>query len=381
MRSAAGLGRFAQFLIAATLLCILAGAAGASSSYTSATIPVNLGFDAITRSSSGLLLSGTTTLDGDQGVSCLMARANARSLALSGLVEPFCDSPLFSGHSVVAVQQEARTMVASVRIAHLSATGQVELGPVVVKYTQLSDTHLESVYADGSLWLYAPIVPSGGRALRISGTTGQVLQDTPVLPAMDRPIIAANADGLYLAPNPETGFLGRGPQPNENGIIYHVGIDASGVQIFDASTSKVFQGYVDWMTGDRTSLWADICHGPVADPRCMITRFDGSSPKPVFRQPDRNLTAFWVIGSVAQGFYSVALKGGRTSSSGDVIRIDPATGAVKIITSLPLPDYWQGYWYDGATEAALSGRALYVLSPPGNQTPGALYRVPLRGAW
>jgi hypothetical protein len=380
MRGAAGLGRFVQLLVAAVSLCVLVGAAGASSSYTSVTVPVNLGFDAITSSSSGLLLSGTTTLDGDQGVSCLMASANPRSLGLSGLVEPFCDSPVLSGHSVVAVQQEARTMVASVRIARLSASGRVELGPVVVRYTQLSDTHLESVYADGSLWLYAPIVPGGGRALRISAATGEVLQDTPVLPAMDRPIIAANADGLYLAPSPETGFLGRGPQPNENGIIYHVGIDASGVQIFDASSSRVFQGYVEWMTGDGTSLWADICHRPVADPRCMITRFNGSSPHPVFETSDRDLTAFWVIGSVAQGFYSVALKAGRTSSSGDVIGIDPATGSVKVIASLPLPDYWQGYWYDGATETALSGRALYVLSPPGSQTPGVLYRVPIPGA-
>ena len=130
MRGEAGLGRFVQLLIAATLVCVLVGAGGAASSYTSTAIPVDLGFDAITSSSSGLLLSGTTTLDGDQGVSCLMARANARSLALSGLVEPFCDSPLLSGHAVFAVQREARTMVVSVRIARLSPTGQVELGPV-----------------------------------------------------------------------------------------------------------------------------------------------------------------------------------------------------------------------------------------------------------
>ena len=138
-----------------------------------------------------------------------MARANASTLALSDIVEPFCDSPLLSGHSVVAVQQGSRSMLTSVRIAHLSPTGQVEVGPVVVTYEEASDTHLESVYAAGSLWLYAPDTPGGGgRALRISETTGQVLQDTPVSPAMDRPVIGANENGLYLAPNPETGFLG-----------------------------------------------------------------------------------------------------------------------------------------------------------------------------
>ncbi|MGH9614802.1 MAG: hypothetical protein ACRD4P_17190 [Bryobacteraceae bacterium] len=365
-------------MIAATLLCSCVAAASASGSYTSATIPANLAFTAIASSSSGLVLSGTTTLDGDQGVLCLMARANARTLALSGIVEPFCDSPLLSGRSVVAVQQGSRSMVTSVRIAHLSPTGQVEVGPVVVTYEEASDTHLESVYAAGSLWLYAPSTPSGGRALRISEATGQVLQDTPVSPAMDRPIIGANANGLYLAPNPETGFLGSANVPNENGIIYHVGIGASGVQIFDASPGKRFLGYVSWITGDGNSLWADICHRPVGH-RCMITRFNGSSPKPVFQASDRDLTAFWVIGSLAQGFYSVALRGGATTSAHYVIRIDPATGAVKVITTVPLPEFWSGAWYDGSNEAALYRRSFYLLSPPGNQTAGTLYRVRLLG--
>lgn len=370
----------AQLLVAAMPFCFSLAAASASGSYTSVTIPANLAFTAIASSPSGLVLSGTTTLDGDQGVLCLMAKADARTLALSGIVEPFCDSPLLSGHSVVAVQQGSRSMLTSVRIAHLSPAGRVVVGPVVVRYEEASDTHLESVYAAGSLWLYAPDTPGGGgRALRISATTGQVLQDTSVTPAMDRPVIGANANGLYLAPNPETGFLGSRPLPKENGIIYHVGIGASGVQIFDGSLGKQFSGYVNWIVGDANSLWADICHRPVAASRCMITRFNGSSPKPVFRVSDRGLTAFWVVGGVAHGFYSVALPRGRTSSSGEVIGIDPATGAVKVITSVPLPEYWQGYWYGGSAEAALYGRSLYLLSPSGNQTAGALYRVRLSG--
>src|SRR5579862_2008927 len=362
--SGVGLKRLARLLLAGTLLCSLVAAATASGSYTSAAIPANLAFTAIASTRPGLVLSGTTTLAGDQGVLCLMARATPRTLALFGLVEPFCDSPLPSGHSIVAVQQPSPRMVTSVRIARLSPTGHIQVGPVVVRYEEASDTHLESVYAAGSLWLYAPDTSSGGgRALRISERTGRVLQDTPVSPAMDRPVIGANANGLYLAPNPETGFLGSAKSPNENGIIYHVGIGASGVQIFDAAPRKQFQGYVSWITGDGNSLWADICYRP-AGRRCMITRFNGSSPKPVFQVSDRDLTAFWVIGSVARGFYSVALRGGATTSADDVIRIDPATGAVKVITTLPLPEYWQGAWYGGSTEAALDGRSLYLLSPP-----------------
>jgi hypothetical protein len=153
MRSRVGLKRLAQLLIAATFLCSLAAAARASVSYTSATIPSNLAFTAMASSPTGLVLSGTTTLDGDQGALCLMARANARTLALSGIVEPFCDSPLLSGRSVVAVQRHSGSMLTSVRIAHLSPTGHVEVGPVVVRFEEASDTHLESVYTAGSLWL------------------------------------------------------------------------------------------------------------------------------------------------------------------------------------------------------------------------------------
>ena len=371
-----GLKRCVQVLITATFLCSAVASAGTSGSYASVAFASNLGFTAIAVSPSGLVLSGTTTLDGDQGVLCLMARANARTLAVSDIVEPFCDSPLLSGHSVAAIQQRSRSMVTSVRIAHLSPTGQVELGPVVVRYEEASDTHLESVYTAGSLWLYAPSTPTGGRALRISETSGRVLQDTPVSPAMDRPVIAANANGLYLAPNPETGFLGSAKLPTENGIIYHVGIGASSVKIFDVAAGKRFLGYVSWITGDGNSLWADICHRPVGH-RCLISRFNGSSPKPVFQVSDRDLTGFWAIGSIRQGFYSVALRGGATTSADYVIRIDPATGAVKIITTVPLPEFWPGDWYDGATDAALHGHSLYLLSPGTNQTPGTLYRVPL----
>ena len=311
-----------------------------------------------------------------------MARANATTLALSRIVEPLCDSPLLSGHVVAAVQDEARTMVASVRIAHLSPTGQIELGPVVVTYGVASDTHLESVYAAGSLWLYAPNTPKGGQALRISEATGQVLQDTPVSPAMDRPVIAANANGLYLAPDPETGFLGRGRQPNENGIIYHVGIGAAGVQVFDASPHNPFLGYVSWITGYANSLWAEICRRP-GQGVCTIVRFNGSSPKPVFQVSDRNLTGFWVIGTPSEGFYTVTQPRGaadRTSFNDDIVRVDPSTGAVKIITSVTVPEFWQGNLYSGVAEAAVSGRSLYVLVPPGNETPGTLSRIPLPGA-
>lgn len=130
MRRRFGLKRLAQLLLEAALLCSLVASASASNSYTSATIPSMLAFTAMASSPSGLVLSGTTTLDGDQGVLCLVARANPRNLTLSSFVEPFWDSPFLSGHAVVAVQEGSRSMLTSVRIARLSPTGHVEVGPV-----------------------------------------------------------------------------------------------------------------------------------------------------------------------------------------------------------------------------------------------------------
>lgn len=273
-------------------------------------------------------------------------------------------------------------MVVSVRIAHVTPSGHVEIGPVVVTYTELSDTHLETVRASGSLWLYAPNTPNGGRALRISETTGQVLQDTAVSPAMDRPIIAANENGLYLAPTSNTGFLGRGRAPKENGIIYRVGIDASAVQVFDASSASPFPGYVSWIVGDGHSLWADICQRPVGR-ACAITRFNGPTAKPVFQVSDRKMTGDWVVGNASQGFYGVLparYSGGQETADEEVVRIDPVSGAVEAIAAVPLPEFWSGNSFSGASEATVFDDALYLLVPPGSTASdptGALYRVAL----
>ena len=105
--------RFVPMLIAASLL-LARWHPAASTAYSSTTVPVNLDFSAIAASIWGLVLSGTATLNGDQGVACLRAKVNPTTLALSGIVEPLCDTPRLIEEPVAAVQAEARTMVATV---------------------------------------------------------------------------------------------------------------------------------------------------------------------------------------------------------------------------------------------------------------------------
>lgn len=378
-------GASRAFVAAAFLVLIPGGWVQTSTSYSSAAIPPSLNFGDVSSSPSGLVLSGSATLDGDLGVACLSAKVNPTTLALSGPVEPLCtDTPLLTGHSVAVVQREARTMVASVRIANLTPSRELHIGPVVLTYTVLSDTHLETVRTSGSLWLYAPNTPGGARALRISESTGKVLQDTSVSPAMDRPVIAANKNGLYLAPAFNSGFLGSGLTPNESGIIYHVGIGSQHVQIFDAWPHATrFPGFISWMAGSGSSLIADICQWPVGT-SCMITRFDGTDSKPVFQLSDHHLTTYSIVGDISRGFYGVNppnYGSSQASVTGRVIHIDPSNGMISTIAQIPLPNGWQGFG-PYSREAALYRKSLYLLVPPRSNSadlPGILYRIPLEG--
>lgn len=379
-------GIIGAFAMVTVLVLAMGRSAKASTTFSSVAIPSSLYFQAIAATPSNLVLSGTATLDGDRGVACLTAKVNPATLRLSGIVEPQCsDTPLLTGRSVAVAQTEARNMVESVRIAHLTPSGELHIGPVILTYTVLSDTHLETARSSGSLWLYAPDTPSGARVLRISESTGQVLQDSPLSPAMDRPIIAANSNGLYLAPAPNSGFLGSGLKANENGIIYYVGIGSQKVQILDSwSGTSLFPGYVSWMSGSGTSLFADICKRQ-AGTACAITRFDGTNPKPVFQVSDHGLTTFSVVGDISHGFYGV-VKPGYTSSqptvTARIIHIDPASGSISTIAEVPLPKFWQGFGPGSWKEVAVFKNSLYLLAPPsstGSSLSGALYRIPLTG--
>jgi hypothetical protein len=334
-----------------------------------------------------LVVSGTATEDGDQGVACVMANVTLTSLAISRVIEPRCDDPRRLAAPIEAVQQTAPSMQTSVRIARIDPkTGHLELGPVVVTYTEISDSHLEVAQGPGYLWLYAPITPKGAQALRISDATGAVLQDTTISPAMDRPLIAANADGLFLAQAGNSAFLEQSAPTSANDVaIFRLGVGASNVEPFDVPNNPTFQGFASWMTGSGTSLWADICARPISTVTCKITRFDGTEGKPVYAvtDPVGDGGLGWVVGNAATGLYSTAPIGSGETTSYRIVRIAPDTGAVSTLATLTLPAFYRGIAGSGAGEAVVADGALYLLAPPtgpaGGSLPGRLYRVALGG--
>ena len=90
-------------------------------------------------------------------------------------------------------------LTSDVRFAHLAPSGRViDVGPVIMEYGDYSGGARPQVVRDGdSIWLFDYATEAGSEALRISASTGRVLQRV-VMPAISRPVLAANAEGLWL---------------------------------------------------------------------------------------------------------------------------------------------------------------------------------------
>ena len=92
-----------------------------------------------------------------------------------------------------------------VRIAHVVPHSPgYTLGPVVMTFPafmgRLSPTW---IYGGGDLWLYEWDNPGGVDLMRISATTGDVLQRLRV-PKVWKPVLAYNDEGLWIAPSGQT---------------------------------------------------------------------------------------------------------------------------------------------------------------------------------
>ena len=69
--------------------------------------------------------------------------------------------------------------------------------PIVMAFDWISDEHLVTAAAAGSLWMYAPDTLDGSLTLRIWETTGQVVQVVRT-PFVDRAVAMATSEGLWL---------------------------------------------------------------------------------------------------------------------------------------------------------------------------------------
>jgi hypothetical protein len=357
--------------------------ASAAVAYGSATYPASLQFSAISISGRGLGLYGTATVAGNQGVDCLEADVNPATLALSEVFEPRCDDPRMAGYPVVPVEATVdRGNYISVRVARVEhATGHIEVGPVLGTDEDASDTRPQWVYGPGSLWLYLAAPkgsPRAGEALRVSEATGQLVQAARVSPALFRPVMAADANGLYLSPAVNGGFQ-AGPG-TADAAIFHVGTGATTSDVFYRWPGPQFNGFADWMSGYADELSADVCQraGPLL--KCVLANFKGTTNQPAPLVPGANLDG-WAVGNTTVGFFSSLVPANEESSlvPTTIVRIDPPTGTVHRVVSILLPSYWGFLEPDGNPGAALYDGNLYLLGSSGTANQATLYRVPVQG--
>jgi len=331
-------------------------------------------YDTITVLDGRLTLSGQTVGAHDSMV-CHAAVVNPRTLTLSQQRNGSCDDPALSGEPVLPIEAgEPRIPffphdgigTDTVRIAHLTAAAPgYRVGPVLMRSPQISTAHPVWAYGDGYLWLYDGTTRQGSELLRISLTSGAVLARVS-MPELPRPILAADNDGLWMA-----------PAVNGSGhVVYHL---APGATTATPVLKLSGPQYVAWMVAAGHDLWLDVAWGGKTQ---TLLRLHGASASPTLRMTLRTSTldnevqiqggGATVVGDATDGLWTaVPPLSGNTQR---IVRIDPSTGTLGSIAVLT-PGYGapNAVAY-GSYEAVAHDGSMFLLDPPAGGF-SALYRI------
>ena len=306
---------------------------------------------------------------------CWSAVVNPDTLKLSHTRIGGCDDPRLYGVDVLPVNfvDNGGRDDSSVRIARVTRRGYT-VGPVVLRYSEASDTNAEWTYGDGYLWIYEPASTRGSELLQVSATSGTVI-DTIPMPMISRPLIAADADGLWLAPAVTSGWSGHPVR-----ALYLVVPGARRPQVAARQVTLA-----RWLVAEGHSVWVDVTHYPKPS---TLWRFDGPNARPAFQ---RRLGAALDYGELgygepgyaggAGGVWAVVPRSGQL-----VIRIDPNRGqSTRMATIHSQPSYETG---ELQPPLVVFHGAAYFLDPPAQAGTypyrrggfSAIYRVTPSGA-
>jgi hypothetical protein len=115
---------------------------------------------------------------GENGAtSCIQAEIEPGTLRPSASDSFDCDEwP--PGHDSYVVQQsipDSESNNVALRLEHVgSGPARPTMGRVLMTTATASNTHYETTYGDGSLWVYACDTPNGGELVRVSDASGKV---------------------------------------------------------------------------------------------------------------------------------------------------------------------------------------------------------------
>lgn len=236
-----------------------------------------------------------------------------------------------------------------VRIARLSrAAPGYRLGPVVLTYPNASGRP-QWTTGDGYLWLYSGTSGPQAEVLRVSPTTGAVLQRV-TLPDIVRPILAVDDDGLWIAPAVNSFY-----SPSSDGI-WRVGAGAE-----SATLVRRLSTFADWMTATGHSLFADIRDRTSL--RTTLWRLDGPDgtvafhrvPSPLLERAQVQYSARVVVASSSGALCAVVPNSAGTALV--VGRLNPANGSLRAVTTVAAGapgEQWQ---------VATAAGSLFILLP------------------
>jgi hypothetical protein len=325
-----------------------------------------------------LFPSGSTTSlsHGRPAGTCDAATVNPATLRPTGVRQGDCADPALYGERVLAVSYLAGQVsatnalgVLALRIARSdpSAPGGYTLGPVVMRYPQCSDCGADWIYGDGSLWIYDSVSSGGAELLRVSQSTGAVAQRI-AMPSIDRPYIAVNADGLWLADSNESGFPlhVKASQYYLYESLYRV---APGMRAPERELTIGHWGAL-WLLASGHSVWLDISRVPRVSLLLGLTgpharrRFAVSYPAIANDQLEPFEGGRVFAGSAADGLWYIA----RGPSPGDpvadngpqrVVEVSPASGAGRTVATVASADN-----SEVQPPAVVFDGSFYFLEPP-----------------
>lgn len=292
-----------------------------------------------------------------------------------------CADPALYGRQVLPVSYVSRRRSSpselALRIAVVAprARDGYRLGPVVLRYPQCSDCNLESVYGDGSLWVYAALTmprvartgDHGGMLLRISQRTGRVSQRWE-MPTLTRALLAVDDDGLWIAQSLFGGEPWRLPASELVAYrsLYRVapGMRRPSREFLIGPTEAywmVASGHTVWLALANTrrgvSRWSLLwrLQGPAARAvvRHRLSR-SGSQCAEVGEGPTST------VGDPQSGVFCLALGPTR-----DFLQnFEFGTGAARAINVPAFEHPSTSIFYDGPQSTAVLGRSVFFLFGP-----------------
>jgi hypothetical protein len=265
---------------------------------------------------------------------CFSASVDPETLALSDERSGNCANPVLQGHQVLPVFAIDKNLpspsggpTAVVRIAHVALQRPgYALGPVVMTFPALApgDSKPTWIYGGGDLWLYEWDNPGGIDLMRISATTGDVLQRIRV-PHVWHAILAYNNDGLWIAPSGQT----AGP-PH---VLYRV---APGGTKATAVFHFARDGFAGWIVGSGDDLWVGARSYPVPGVVWMLRGPQGTPGWHVretskIDQVFETLGDSGMVGNESDGLWAAPP---TRYNRQRVVRIDPISGEVSTEATL-----------------------------------------------